>query len=188
MGGAESNFNLGTILVNESWITKVKTLVKPICEREGCTLYDVESTGARSSRVLKVYIDSKDGVTIQQCADVSNGLSLLLDVEDIVPGGKYSLEVSSPGLERNLSEEWHYEGAIGKLVKVKTHKAYMPTEGPETKKGVKLIKGVLKVVNKESITLEDEKSRVYEVVVADITKAHTVFDFSKASKGKKKKF
>ena len=173
--------------MNESWIKKVKALVKPVCEREGCTLYDVESTGARSSRVLKVYIDAEAGVTIQQCADVSNGLSLLLDVEDIVPGGKYSLEVSSPGLERNLSEDWHYEGAIGKLVKIKTHKSYMPTQGPETKKGVKLIKGILKKVNKENITLEDEKSRVYEVVVADITKAHTVFDFAKASsKGKKK--
>jgi len=134
----------------------------------------------------EIYIDAEAGVTIQQCADVSNGLSLLLDVEDIVPGGKYSLEVSSPGLERNLSEEWHYEGAVGKVVKIKTHKGYMPTAGPETKKGVKLIKGVLKQVNKDNITLEDDKSRVYEVVVADITKAHTVFDYAKASKGKKK--
>jgi len=172
--------------VNESWITKVKALVKPVCEREGCTLYDVESTGSRSSRVLKIYIDAEAGVTIQQCADVSSGLSLLLDVEDVVPGGKYSLEVSSPGLERLLSELWHFEGAIGKVVKVKTQKGYMPTEGPETKKGVKLIKGVLKKVNKENVILEDEKSRVYEVLMSDITKAHTVFDFAKASKGKKK--
>ena len=171
--------------MSEKWITKVKAIVEPVCEREGCTLYDVESTGARASRVLKVYIDAKEGVTIQQCADVSNGLSLLLDVEDIVPGGKYSLEVSSPGLERSLSEMWHYENAIEKLVKVKTHKGYMPIEGPETKKGVKLIKGVLKKVNNESIVIADEKNRVYEVLVADITKAHTVFEFKKVKKGKK---
>lgn len=168
-----------------NWIKKVKALVEPVCAREGCNLYDVETTGAHSSRILKIFIDAKDGVTIQQCADVSNGLSLLLDVEDIVPGGKYSLEVSSPGLERNLCETWHYEGAINKLVKVKTVKGYMPEEGPETKKAVKLIKGILKNIDKESITINDDKGRVYKVVLADITKAHTVFDYAQASKKKK---
>ena len=111
-----------------------------------------------------------------------NALSLLLDVEDIVPGGKYSLEVSSPGLERTLREHWHYTKAVDKTIKVKTAKSYMPEEGPQTKKGVKLIKGILKQVNEDDFLLQDEKNRLYKIILSDVAKAHTVFDFDQAGK------
>ncbi len=171
--------------LNQDWIDKVKDLLGPICEGESCELYDVESTGSRSSRVLKVFIDAQGGVTIEQCANVSNALSLILDVEDVVPGGKYSLEVSSPGLERSLKEPWHFEKAVNKEVKIKTQQGVMPVQGPETKKGLKLLKGCLKAINGQVLTLEDDKSRVYEIEMTNVTQAHTVFVFDKPGKKKK---
>ena len=171
--------------MNPEWIVKVRELLGPICANESCQLYDVESTGARSSRVLKIFIDAEKGATIEQCANVSNALSLLLDVEDIVPGGKYSLEVSTPGLERNLREKWHYEKVIEKVIKVKTESSFMPIQGPATKKGVKLIKGRLKKLMGEDLLIEDEKKRVYQVAINDVAKAHTVFEFDKPGKKKK---
>ena len=169
--------------MQELWIDKIKDLVRPICERENCMLYDVESSGSRSSKVVKVFIDgNKVPVTIDQCANVSNSLSLLLDVEDIVPGGKYSLEVSSPGLERSLKERWHFLKVVNKVIKVKTEKAYMPEEGPQTKKGVKLIKGILKQVNEDDFLLEDAKNRLYKIILSDVNKAHTVFELNQTAK------
>ncbi len=171
--------------MTNAWIEKVKELVAPICEREGCKLYDVESSGSKSSKVVKVYIEGLDSsVTIDQCANVSNSLSLLLDVEDIVPGGKYNLEVSSPGLERNLKEVWHYQSAINKTVKVKTSTAYMPIEGPETKKGVKLIQGQLSQVNDDSFVVEDNKKRLYKIDYTNVNKANVVFEFNNTKKAK----
>ena len=110
---------------------------------------------------------------------------MILDVEDVVPGGKYSLEVSSPGLERSLKEVWHFEKAIDKKIKVKTEKAYMPQEGPETKKGIKLIKGTLKEVIGDSFLVEDAKNRIYKVVISDVSQAHTVFEFNQGKKKSK---
>lgn len=97
----------------------LKKLAKEVCERENCQLYDLEFvTGSRGAgRVVRVYIDRPaGGVTLDDCSNVSKGLSLLLDVEDVVPGGAYSLEVSSPGLERPLREKWHFDAAVGSKI------------------------------------------------------------------------
>ena len=112
-------------------------------------------------------------------------MSLILDVEDIVPGERYTLEVSSPGLERNLRENWHFDLAKGKLIKVKLQKGYMPVQGPETKKALNSIKGVLQSSDGNKIVLEGEKERIYELDLADITQAQTVFEMNTGNKKKK---
>ncbi len=66
-----------------------------------------------------MFIDKAGGVSIEDCANVSRGLNLRLDVEDVIPGGQYELEVSSPGLDRKLTQGWHFEKAVGKTVQVK---------------------------------------------------------------------
>ncbi|MEK6554972.1 MAG: ribosome maturation factor, partial [Bdellovibrionota bacterium] len=91
-------------MLNEEKTEKIKGLAQEVCEREGCSLYDIEFVGAGRHRVLRIYIEAngEGQVTVEQCANVSRGLSLQLDVEDVIPGGQYELEVSSPGLERML--------------------------------------------------------------------------------------
>lgn len=97
---------------------RIRAFAEEVAAREGCVLYDLEFREG-SGRILRVYIDKEPGgVSIDDCVNVSKGLNLRLDVEDAVPGGAYDLEVSSPGLDRKLSQFWHYEKAVGKTVRV----------------------------------------------------------------------
>lgn len=156
-------------------IEKIKKLAQEVADREGCVLYDVEFVGAGRHRTLRVLIDAKEGsVSVDQCADVSRGLSLLLDVEDVVPGGAYDLEVSSPGIERPLRETWHYVRAVGQTVALHLHEPVPPLPGNS-------VKGVLKAASDEAIVLQ-----VGEVEVSyhpsQIKKSKIVFEITKPSK------
>lgn len=84
----------------------------------GFELVDAELAGSRQHQTLRVYIDSPHGVTVDDCADVSRQLSAILDVEDPFPGS-YTLEVSSPGLDRPLVEPEHFRRYRGETVKVR---------------------------------------------------------------------
>ncbi len=85
----------------------------------GYELVHLELMGREKSRVLRLYIDAPGGVTLDDCVFVSQQVSRLLDVEDPIEGG-YSLEVSSPGIERPLAKREHFEQVIGKRIEVAT--------------------------------------------------------------------
>lgn len=106
-------------------IGKLKEHVEQVASRENCFLYDLEWIGKGIGRTLRVFIDKEgdEGVSIDDCSRVSRGLDLVLDVEDLVPGGAYNLEVSSPGLERRLNQPWHFEKAHGELAQFQLNKA-----------------------------------------------------------------
>ncbi len=95
---------------------KVKELIEPIVNGLGYRLFDVEFKPERGW-VLRVIIDKYGGVTIRDCEEVSRKISALLDVEDIIPFS-YMLEISSPGLTRELEKPEHYDFFRGRLVKV----------------------------------------------------------------------
>ncbi len=105
-------------MLSPSQIETVRQFASEVAEREGCQLYDLEFHDG-PGRALRVYIDKAGGVSIEDCANVSRALNLRLDVEDVISIGAYSLEVSSPGLDRKLSQRWHYEAAVEKTVRVK---------------------------------------------------------------------
>lgn len=156
-------------------IEKIKSLAREVSEREGCLLYDIEFTGAGKHRVLRVLVEgATEAVTIEQCANVSRGLSLLLDVEDIVPGANYDLEVSSPGLERPLREKWHFEKAVGKRVSVVT---VTTVEGQKNQS----LKGSLSAVNEDGITVDLDKGSA-QVDFANVKRAQVLFDYVKNEK------
>jgi len=81
-------------------------------------IVDIELRGSGKSRLLRVYIDKDGGVTHADCELVSESLGRLLDQEDAVPGDSYTLEVSSPGLERKLAKPRDFERAVGQQVRV----------------------------------------------------------------------
>ena len=91
----------------------VESRVEAIAERvgrgAGLEIVEVEMKGSGPNRVLRIYIDKPGGVTHGDCERVSVELGTILDVEDVVPGGSYRLEVSSPGLERKLRKPADYE-------------------------------------------------------------------------------
>ncbi len=175
-------------MLSKETIEKIKSLAEEVSAREGCRLYDVELVGGSSLKTLRIFIDDpKASVSVEQCANVSRGLSLLLDVEDLVAGGSYDLEVSSPGLERPLRQMWHYEGAIGKSIAVTTRDLLAPINGALG--AAKSIKGELVEVTPEHILLKNkEKSKEVEwkVPFEQIHKAKVLFKMQEIKKEKKR--
>jgi ribosome maturation factor RimP len=80
-------------------------------------LYEMKYVPAGRRSVLRIFIDKEGGITIDDCEKASSEISMLLDVEDFSPG-QYSLEVSSPGLDRILHTQSHFRGVIGQYVNV----------------------------------------------------------------------
>jgi ribosome maturation factor RimP len=93
------------------------TLLEPLVEQLGFELVDVEANAGRGSGMLRIYLDSAAGVGVDDCEKVSREVSALLDVEDPMPGA-FTLEVSSPGLDRVLRKPAHFERFRGERVKV----------------------------------------------------------------------
>ncbi len=100
-------------------VERVERLVAPILESLGLFLWNIEFRREGPRWLLRIYIDRESGVTLDDCEAVSRDLGVALDVEDIIPHS-YTLEVSSPGLDRTLSRPEHFKRFIGNRVKVKT--------------------------------------------------------------------
>jgi len=169
-------------------IIKISELTLPIVEREGVQLYDLELVTEGGRRILRVYISKpKDTgpVSVDDCYRVSQALSLQLDVEDPIPF-TYDLQVSSPGLERKLTKDWHFNEAIGEDLRVTLDQA---REFEGFNKKFRTFEGVLNSVTPEALHLNHEnKPMVVPRVFID--KAKIIFHFGRdkelPAKGKKK--
>ncbi len=98
----------------------VRQIVERVAASSGLEVVDVEFRGGGKARMLRIFIDKPGGVTHEDCANVSREVVTILDVEDAVPGGSYTLEVSSPGLDRSLRKPADYERFTGSRVKLTT--------------------------------------------------------------------
>jgi ribosome maturation factor RimP len=107
-------------------IEHVRGIVQRVATSRGLEVVDVEFRGGGKSRMLRVFIDKPGGVTHEDCAEMSREVGTILDVEDAVPGGSYLLEISSPGLDRQLVRETDYQRFTGNVVKVTTRE---PVDG-----------------------------------------------------------
>jgi ribosome maturation factor RimP len=102
----------------DSVTEKVLEIAERAASREGLEIVDVELLGGGRNRVLRIFIDKPGGVTLEDCELMSNQVGTVLDVEDVIPGAAYKLEVSSPGVERKLTKPREFERFIGHRVKV----------------------------------------------------------------------
>lgn len=94
-----------------------------IAQGLGLVLYDIEYAHGSQGQVLRIYIDRNEGgISVDDCADFSRGLNDYLDLHDPFPQSNYSLEVSSPGVDRPLKQLWHFEKVIGQKITLKTEK------------------------------------------------------------------
>lgn len=168
-----------------AWMKKVALLVSEAAGRENCYLYDIEFIGMGKGRALRVYIDKEDGsVALDDCSNVSKALNLLLDVEDLIPGGAYNLEVSTPGLDRHLKAVWHYEKVIGKKVYIKTERSLESFGVTDKKwKSAKTVEAVLDGVTDSSLIFNVDGIEL-KIPISGIDKAKLVFEMNK--KGQKK--
>jgi ribosome maturation factor RimP len=101
-------------------VDKIRAIAARVASTHGVELVEIELRGGGKARTLKITIDKPEGVTHEDCANVSREVSAILDVEDSVPGGSYTLEVSSPGLDRKLLTEKDYARFAGSRVKLMT--------------------------------------------------------------------
>ena len=99
---------------------KIREIAERVSSMHGVELVEAELRGGGKARMLRVTIDKPEGVTHEDCANVSRDLSTVLDVEDAVPGGPYTLEVSSPGLDRKLMKPEDFTRFAGSRVKLMT--------------------------------------------------------------------
>ncbi len=98
-------------------VKKIREIAERVATSEGLSLVDVELKGGRSNALLRIYIDKPGGVSHADCALVSEQLSAILDVEDPIPGS-YTLEVSSPGLDRALTKPSDFEHFAGRRARL----------------------------------------------------------------------
>jgi ribosome maturation factor RimP len=132
----------------------------------GLDVVDVEWKVGKQ-RFLRVYIDKPEGVGHKDCEAVSNQLSVMLDVEDLVPGPHYILEISSPGLDRKLTKPAEFERFAGRLARISTIE---PVENQ------KFFEGRLAGVAGGKVQIEVQ-GRVIAVPMEGIRKANLVVEF-----------
>src|ERR1019366_9308065 len=97
---------------------KIGEIAQRVADGEGLELVEVEVKGGGNHRFVRISIDKPAGVTHGDCETVSHQVGTILDVEVVVPGGRYTLEVSSPGLERKLLKPQDYQRFQGKKAKI----------------------------------------------------------------------
>lgn len=128
----------------ETYEAKATEMLTPIVKDKGVEIYDVEYVNEAGEWYLRAYIDKEGGVTIDDCEAVSRAFSDALDANDFIEEAYY-LEVSSPGLGRQLKKDSHFAKSIGMEVELKTYK-------PIEKK--KEFSGILKAFDENNITVE----------------------------------
>lgn len=121
----------------------IEEIVLPVVRAHGLDLVDVDARGGGRRTVVRIFVDKPGGVTIEDCQRLSQEVGDLIDVAGVVPGG-YDLEVSSPGLDRQLSRDREFRWATGKLVRVWTR---------EPVDGLREMVGRLVAVDADALTL-----------------------------------
>ncbi len=162
------------VFMEKEVLQKIEEIVSPVLSRMGYELIDVEWV-FEGAQILRIYIDKQGGITIDDCESVSRVIEDNLDVEDLIHS-KYSLEISSPGLDRPLKKQKEFEKFQGRQVKVKTTE---PIEGRSNYKG-DLIK-----VEKDQIGILID-GMVYKVPFNKILKARLVPDVTELKWNKRK--
>lgn len=147
---------------------KAREIAEPILAAEGLELVDVELV-REHGWILRLFIDRPGGgVGLEDCARASHAVETALDVADLIDHA-YSLEVSSPGLNRPLKKPEHFQKAQGKKVKVKT---YAPMGEPPRKN----FSGMLTAVETDAVTVDVEGAGAFRIPMREIAKAHLEYE------------
>lgn len=152
---------------NEEYVQKTEALLEPIMRENQFELVDVEYVREAGTWYLRVYVDKEGGITLNDCELVNRTLSDLLDEHDYVEDS-YILEVSSPGLGRQLKKEKDFKRSIGEEVEIKFYKSRkIPFKGKEV--AVKELEGILLAYDEETITVKTEFEESYVIERKDIS-------------------
>ncbi len=167
----------------------VRKLAEPLLEALGLEYYDLQFLREGGRWVLRLFIDRPEGVSLEDCERVSRELGVLLDVEDLIPHA-YTLEVSSPGLDRALRGIEEYRRFAGRRVRLQFLPARLEESlpagkagslrpaGGEGDKGKRTVEGYLRGVEGETVRVEVGKEEVLNIPWETILKARLLVEFS----------
>jgi ribosome maturation factor RimP len=160
---------LGLEVAMDATLTRVWQLAAPLAESEGMEIVDIEfrHEGSRGGRVLRLYLDKEGGPNLDDLGRVSRQLSELLDVQDTIDGA-YTLEVSSPGINRPLKKPAHFARFVGKRIRVRTR---------DLIDGRRSFLGILGQVAGDSVILTQE-GKHYQIPFSMIEKSNYEHDWS----------
>ncbi|MFL6215029.1 MAG: ribosome maturation factor RimP [Blastocatellia bacterium] len=145
----------------------INEIIERVTAREGLELVHWETVGPRNHFVLRIFIDKPGGVTISDCERVSHQVGTLFDVEDLIPN-QYTLEVSSPGIERGLYKRADYERFAGSRVRLRM---------VEPINGQRNFKGTLLGISEDIVSLEADAAGRIDIPFEQIAKANIEYEF-----------
>src|SRR5262245_41405187 len=147
---------------------RIRRLIEETVEGQGYELVEAELKGAGKNSVLRIFIDKQEGISHGDCELVSEQVGTVLDVEDLIPFS-YTLEVSSPGLERKLVKDSDYTRFDGKLARIQTR---IPLNQQ------KVFRGRLQGLQNGKVRLELPKGDILEIPLDVIQEARLEFDWA----------
>lgn len=154
----------------------VNKIIERVVARESLELVHWELLGPAGNQILRIYIDKPGGVTLEDCERVSKQVGVLLDMEDII-SSSYTLEVSSPGIERGLYKPADFTRFAGSRVKVKT---------AELINGQRNFRGKLDGFTDNRVVLDEDRVGHIEIPYEKVVKANIEYDFSSETNTGKK--
>jgi ribosome maturation factor RimP len=165
-----------SLAAKEELVGKIAEIAERVGSSEGIEIVDVELLGSGRGRLLRIYIDRPSrmassephGVSHGDCEFISQQVGTILDMEDVIPGDSYTLEVSSPGLERKLSKAKDFERFVGQRAKVVLRE---PVENQRR------WEGTLAGFSEGVIALEPTAGRIIHFPLAQVQKANLKFDW-----------
>lgn len=154
--------------MRNSVVDKIEEIARRVADSAGLEIVEVELKGGGKARTLRIFIDKPDGVTHADCEQVSQEVGTILDVEDVIPGGSYHLEVSSPGVERKLRNPVEFERFTGKKAKVVLKE---PVEGANH------FEGLLAGTDGNIIRMDLGEGRVISFTFENVSRANLKFEW-----------
>lgn len=161
----------------EEYEVRTEKMLAPLMEENNFELVDVEYVKEAGTWYLRAYVDKEGGITINDCELINRAWSDMMDADDFIPEA-YVLEVSSPGLGRQLKKERDFERSIGEDVDVKFYQGRKIPVGKNGKEvSVKEITGTLIAYTEDSIIIETDFSPKYEITRKEISTVKQTIDF-----------
>lgn len=160
--------NMAKSASREDIVAQVAEITNRVGQPTSIEAVEVEFLGGGNHRVLRIFIDKPEGVTHADCEFISQHVGTILDVEDVIPGGAYTLEVSSPGVERKLSKPGDFQRFTGQKIKVSLKD---PVENQ------KVWEGTLTAFTDGVITLEPAPGKSIQFAFDAVRKANLKFEW-----------
>ena len=152
----------------DALVSRITEIAERVGRSEGIEIVDVEFLGGGGSRMLRIYIDKPQGVTHADCELISQQVGTILDVEDIIPGSRYTLEVSSPGLERKLTKPTDFQRFAGQKAKIVLADAI---------ENQKHWEGTIRSLEGNVVTLEPSEGKLVQIPLDRVRKANLKFEW-----------